>query len=261
MHPFITPLLIGLLFISCKNVSRRVDLNEQSLHPKISTEKLDTVKGKSYVVLTKPEIFETSFFEGAKTMTDTDPISFYSVNIGKINSQSGKLIACDPIVMHDAQPFSQTFPVGQFPVQLAIAKIDDDQRVAFSRILFSQNGVKKWEFALQEGEKQIPIDSESLYGYGVDGGIGLFIDKNSNEAFDSLRRKNQNIWTQVFIDEMDKHYRNTWQYVVYNFNEHNLASFSTGYGDGTYSTYVGYDENGNICRLLTDFGLIEWWKK
>jgi hypothetical protein len=60
---------------------------------------------------------------------------------------------------------------------------------------------------------------------------------------------------------MNKHYRHTWQYVLHNFDGHNLVSFSTGFGDGSYTTYIGYDVNRNICRLVTDFGLIEWWTK
>jgi hypothetical protein len=32
-------------------------------------------------------------------------------------------------------------------------------------------------------------------------------------------------------------------------------------GDGRYATYVGYDDEGNICRLLSDFALINWWDK
>ena len=53
----------------------------------------------------------------------------------------------------------------------------------------------------------------------------------------------------------------TWNYALYNFNGHNIATFSTGLGDGHYATYVGYDEKGNICRLLTDFNLVGWWQK
>jgi len=164
-------------------------------------------------------------------------------------------------VMHDARPFSQNFPVGQFPVQLSIAKIGTDERVAFSRILFSDSAVIKWGFALHDGQTQVPVDSGTFYGYGVDGGTGVFIDKAANDAFNTLNKKNDNLWTTVFIDEMDKHYRNTWQYVLYNYDKHNLAMFSTGFGDGTYGTYVGLDQSGNICRLLTDFGIVRWWKE
>jgi hypothetical protein len=33
--------------------------------------------------------------------------------------------------------------------------------------------------------------------------------------------------------------------------------FKSGWGDGFYATYIGYDKAGNICRLVTDFVVIE----
>lgn len=250
-------LLILITFISCKDSSRENVVATQRL----ATEKLDTLKTKSKPVTSEPGIFETAFYYGTTAKIDTIPISFYAVNIGKIKISSGKIIACDPIVMHDATPFTQTFPIGQFPVQLAIAKTDDDQRVAFSRINFSEKPVVKWQFALQPEQQPIPIGDSTFYGYGVDGGIGLFIDEEANKAFDKLQGKDESIWGKVFNEEMAKTTRNTWEYVIYDFEKYNLASFSTGYGDGSYGTYIGFDDNGKPCRLLTDFGLVNWWKK
>lgn len=254
------PLLIAILFISCTDFSSHNFVSAQT-NKHNESQKVDTAKTKMYTVTAKPDIFEASFFLGTKSKMYAFSISFYPVDIGQINIESGKVIACDPIVMHDANPFSQTFPIGRFPVQLAVAKVNNDERVAFSRILFSDKPVAKWEFALQEGQKPMPIGEESFYGYGVDGGIGLFIDERANKAYNELSKNNEKLWEEVFIKEMDKHSRPTWQYVLHEFNGHNFASFSTGYGDGTYATYVGYDESGKICQLLTDFGLVDWWKK
>jgi hypothetical protein len=138
MQPFMRRLLIGLLFISCNNFSKTNNASAQTIYSSVS---------KSYSVTAKPEIFETAFFEGTQVNVDSFHLSFYSVDIGKINIESGKIIASDPIVMRDMKPFIQNFPTGQFPVHLAIAKINDDERVAFSRIMFSDKPVVKWEFA------------------------------------------------------------------------------------------------------------------
>jgi hypothetical protein len=37
----------------------------------------------------------------------------------------------------------------------------------------------------------------------------------------------------------------------------NVAIFSSGWGDGVYTTYVGLDEHGEVVCLLTDFEIIE----
>lgn len=254
-----TRFLFVLLFISCNNIYNHPS-GSSDFRQKISFEKLDTVKIDAVKIDTQPAIFETAFFKDSTVIEDSILMKFFAVNIGNINIETGKIIACDPIVMHDATAFTQQFPVGQFPVQLAIAKINTDERVAFSRIYFSDKPVVKWEFALDSSQENVPIDGETLYGYGVDAGIGLFIDEKANIAYNELSEK-MNLWDDAFITEMGKHYRNTWDYVLYNFDGHNLAAFSTGYGDGTYATYIGFDDQGQPCRLVTDFGLVEWWKK
>jgi|GEM_PF-852062 len=226
-----------------------------------SPDTLRVVNIHPFKPLVFPPIFESAYFENAKANQDTIAITFYTVEIGTINVETGKIIACDPIVMRDAHPFTQRFPKGSFPVQLSIARYGSDERVAFSRIYFSDHAVAKWEFALGKGQKQIPLAGDDFYGYGVDGGEGVFIDSAANEDFTKMSKKDEDLWETVFSDETAKNYRNTWEFMVYNFGGHNLACFSTGLGDGRYATYVGYDANGKICRLLTDFGLVNWWEK
>ena len=218
------------------------------------------IRDTAYNVKAKPEIFETAFFEGTKT-NDNLALNFYVVEIGKLKVESGQLIACDPLVLQDAPPFTQVFPKGEFPVQLSIAQRKGDERVAFSRILISDKPPVKWEFALLEGQTPLPIEGETTYGYGVDGGTGLFVDEKSRMAFNDLQKRDESIWDKVFIDELGRNHRPTWDYLLYIFGAYNLALFSTGFGDGHYSTYIGRDDEGNPCRLLTDFNLVSWWTK
>jgi hypothetical protein len=228
--------------------------------PRLSTEKLDTVKRARYPVGAAPYIFETAFFSGTKDKLYGKTVEFFAVNIGKIKIESGKIIACDPIDPRDAPAFAATFPVGLFPVQLSIAKIELDERVAFSRILFSDSAVQRWELAVHPGQKLLSIYDSTFYGYGVDGGIGLFVDSVANAVFVASLNADQKVWDEVFIKEMGRHERLTWDYTLHSFGGHNLACFSTGWGDGTYGLYIGYDRDGGICQLLTDFDLVDWNK-
>jgi hypothetical protein len=213
-----------------------------------------------YEVTSSPTIFETSFFDSTKIQVDSFLLSFYAVDIGKLHIETGKIIACDPIIMSSAKPFVQVFPNGNFSVQLSIAKVANNERVAFSRIVFTTEAVAKWEFALDSGNVQVSIDGETFYGYSVDGGIGVFIDEQANQRLSADLKNHEDLWDEIFSAEMNTH-NNAWQYFLYNYNGYSFASFSTGFGDGRYATYVGYDNKGNICRLLTDFRLVNWWKK
>jgi len=84
--------LIAFLFISCNNFAKNNKLDAQAY--KLVTR--DTIKSMSYNLTTKPEIFETAFFQGAEVKEDTFSIKFHAINIGKIDVQSGSLIALEP---------------------------------------------------------------------------------------------------------------------------------------------------------------------
>jgi hypothetical protein len=206
-----------------------------------------------------PTLFETAFFTFSSYKQDTATFYFAAIDLGDLNCETGRLIACDPIVMADVRPFVQQFPTGKFPVQLSIATYKTEERVAFSRILFSNEPVARWEFALDSGKQQKSIFDSTFYSYGVDGGMGIFIDSAANHAFSEGRKKDVYLWERAFVGEPTKHDHLSWQYGLYNFQGHNVATFTTGWGDGHYATYVGYDKEGKICRLLTDFGLFDWW--
>lgn len=215
---------------------------------------------RAYKPQAEPALFETAFFNLSSYKQDTFTIYFAAVDIGEINSETGRLIVCDPIVMRDIKPFVQQFPIGRFRVQLSIANYKGKETVAFSRIYFSDQPVVKWEFALHSGQRQASIFGDTLYAYSVDGAAAIFIDERANQAFAALERTDDVLFERATRDEMNKHDHGSWQYGTYSFEGHNLVSFTTGVGDGRYGAYVGYDKDGKICRLLTDFGLFEWWK-
>lgn len=247
------PILIVLM--SCGN--SLIQNKNNQLNVDKNTQTIDTIKPIITTQFSRtiiPIIFEAAFYKGTQVKQGDWDCSFYTLDIGKIKIESGKIIACDPIVMQDGKAFTQDFPIGQFPVQLAMAKMTNDERVAFSRIVFSDNEVEKWEFALQPGQNPISLMDTSAYCYGVDAGTGIFIDEIANKLYS---KKVQSEWENVFVKKAEQ---NNYKGFIHDFDGHNFATFSTGYGDGCYSTYIGFDNKGKVCRLLTDFGLVEWWK-
>lgn len=244
---------IAFIFWSCNHVSQRGDSQD------ISTTVLDTINTSTSGLETSPVIFETAFMKGTTKKVENSIISFYGVTIGKVKIVSGRIIACDPMHIEEyGKPFTQLFPTGEFPVQLSILKLDYEESIAFARIYFSGDPVYKWEFALLKGQLPIPVGGKKMHGYSVDAGVGVFIDE---DAYRMLNREELTRMDAPLYKEMEKRQHNGWRYALFNFGEHNLASFSTGLGDGYYATYIGFDANGKPCRLLTDFGLIDWKTK
>jgi hypothetical protein len=241
--------LIAFILLSCHNSSH----NDAA---KISTEVLDTIKSSPARTDANPLIFETAFIKGTTQKQNNSTANLYGINIGKIKIVSGYIIACDPGHIDEyGIPFTQAFPTGEFPVQLSIVNVDGEETIAFARINFSDEPVTRWEFALQKGQSPIPLGGKKMHGYSVDLGIGMFMDQEASKALnkDSLTRSDAALYK-----EMDKHYHPGWKYTMYNFGSHNMAAFTSGFGDGYYATYIGFDAIGKPCRLLTDFGIINW---
>ncbi|MBO2032444.1 DUF4241 domain-containing protein [Siccationidurans ginsengisoli] len=199
-----------------------------------------------------PKVFGAAFLKGAIIKQDSARYTFSTYDLGRLTSLSGKLVAGDPIVLTDRPAFTQRFPVGSFPVQLALAKLTNDERVGFARVLFSTARVAKWELARLPGEKPLALKDSSFYCYGVDAGMGAFINSVTNRH---LAEQSQATWDKIF---MRKPEQPGYKGYIYSFGAGNLATFLTGFGDGCYATYIGFDAQGRVCQLLTDFGLVVW---
>ena len=197
--------------------------------------------------------FETNFSFADINNKNYD---FYVADIGLLKIFEGKIIACDPLLCNNNLPFAAIFPIGQFPVQLAVAKINTDERVGFSRIKFSEENPKSWAIAVCEGQHIEDLGTDEIFGYGVDAGTGAFMDISGGKEFMKFLLEQQDNY-EIIIEEMEKTYKDTWSWLLLDRNDCIVALFSSGWGDGFYATYIGYDSNGNICRLVTNFGVIE----
>jgi len=243
-----TAIIIIGLFCSCSfNENRPVQF---------STETLDTIKATPPAITAQPHLFEAAYIKGTTQILNDSTVQLYGINIGTIKLPSGRLIACDPILVEEyGIPFTQQFPTGEFPVQLSIARQGPEERIAFARIKFSDEPVAKWEFALLKDQEPLPVGGKKKHGFVVDGGLGIFADA---EAIKSLNTAAMQSLSDTVYREMDKHTHYDWRYNIHESGSHNLAMFSTGFGDGVYSTYIGFDAGGKPCRLLTDMAIFTW---
>jgi Protein of unknown function (DUF4241) len=252
MRHFLFCLLAAFFIVSCINKTSSLQSDNIS---KVEDIAIKVKQPEIKRMLAYPEVFELAYIKGTTVLADSVPVVFYTHEIGKLKIKSGKIIACDPANLGNHKAFTQTFPIGEYPVQLSVAKYNDDERVAFSRIYFSNKPVKHWDVALLPGQKSVSLKDSIIYGHSIDFGTGVFADEVISKNFATI---SDTEWKKMFIAEMNKNARNTWSYNLHEVGKLNVAVFSTGLGDGYYATYIGYDENNNVCRLLTDFSLIRW---
>jgi hypothetical protein len=180
-------------------------------------------------------------------------LGFRAIRLPALKVPSGRITASDGYIL-DAEPFSQIVPVGEHPLLLAIAVIDTDERIAFAKLQFANLSVARWEIATRPGQDPKSLKPDELFGYGVDSGTGCFGD---SEAY-KLVSKTDSDFSDKMMNESQKVYRHTRDWLSVDTVAGSFAVFSSGYGDGFYASYFGYSPTGALVSLVTDFGLATW---
>jgi hypothetical protein len=192
-------------------------------------------------------------FSGSSLLAEDQTIHFEQQNLGKLVVTTGRIVACDPFVMSDDEPFTQPVPVGRFPVEAAVAKFDDDSRVALCRVRFREGQVVRWEMALTPGQDASSLGPTNYFGYGVDTGTGCFMDGAATALIETLFEEHGE---EALGDALEETYVDTWSHaavVLEPSSGLNVIAFSSGFGDGAYPSYFGYSATGEVLVLVTDF--------
>ena len=191
-------------------------------------------------------------------------ISFYSVTMGELVLPTGRIVACDPLVGPDTHAFARTVLPGSYPVLLSIAVMPNgDERIGFAMLRLREAPVVTWEMALLPGEDLSTLEDGEFFGYGVDAGLGCFMDVEAQRSvlarWDALTPE-QNYYDDVLEAELGKNYKETRDWTLHRpeaGKAANVAVFSSGWGDGSYPSWFGLDAEGRPLALVTEFQLID----
>ncbi|MGL4967217.1 MAG: DUF4241 domain-containing protein [Inquilinus sp.] len=201
-------------------------------------------------------LFSQAFGSGVTVTPPDGPVALSGVEIGKLGVPSGRIVACDPFICDGAEAFSRRVPAGKFPVQLAMAKLPHDERVAFARILFADRPAVRWEMALRPGQTLQDLQPGYIHGYGVDTGTGAFMDAATRTSY--LAATADEAATMRLVDALNNAPSGSRAWLLRPYGHANVAMFSSGWGDGFYASYFGLDSAGRVVALVTDFGVVEW---
>jgi hypothetical protein len=195
--------------------------------------------------------------DGLEVRTEWGDANLKRHAIGELVTPTGKIVACDPLVFPETSAFTVELAPGRYPVSLSVAHFDRDQRVAYSSILIKEGPVHHWEMALLAGQDVASLEPDEIFCYGVDAGIGSFMDLTASQAFAEKLGHDEH-YAEALTAELDKTYVHTWSWANLEMDTEtnaNLIAFSSGLGDGCYASYFGFDETHNPSILVTDFGL------
>lgn len=195
-------------------------------------------------------------------------VTITTYRIGEIILTSGNLLAWDLLMIPDERySLKKALEPGRYPVVVSVAEFRPvgDTRIACAMLRVSEEPAVRWEPAAFN-EPDIN-QTEELFSYGVDSGTGSFMDVDVARALARLEWEEagghdrfEEFCDQI-LAEMGRHCfgaRGTaaWADVrVDESTEANVITFSSGWGDGGYASFWGYDAAGKLTGLVTDFAL------
>jgi hypothetical protein len=168
---------------------------------------------------------------------------------------SGRVLASDAFLL-DAPPFTISLPPGRHPVMLLHATgADFGPAIAAAMVRVAEGRVIRWEGAQV---RDAPTGADPFV-YGVDGGTGSFA---SVEAVARLTSMPPDAATALVDQLVDKYssgrgYVQSASITIDQSSGLNIVTFASGFGDGGYASWFGFDASGQPAALLTSFDLID----
>jgi hypothetical protein len=214
--------------------------------------KLFVVNGQSKIEFARPTLFETAFLNDPTLIDSTVSGGFLKIRLGLLKIESGKLVIADPVHIHHAPIIPYTFPIGNFPAEIAVNYIDSSELdslayVSYSRIVFSLEKVTKW-ILLVDAKKDSAFKNQTNYSAWTESCV--ILDKNARQV---LIGRPYVEWAKLFVDSLNDNNRyRKWK--LEKFRNHNLITYS-GFDSFMFRVYLGVDANGKIARLLVDGGM------
>lgn len=178
--------------------------------------------------------------------------------IGNLQVRGRRIVACDPLVPVDRAPFSVTVEPGEYPVVLGLARHDDVATIVFALVRFQDAPVARWEQAHGEDDEVTDLAAGESFGYGVDSGTGCFLDERTARRFFELMDGDEVSFGENLLATLERNREPglTWGVVAVDESDGgNVVMFQSGLGDGVYTSWFGFDQDGSVVSLLTDFGL------
>lgn len=194
-------------------------------------------------------------------------------SIGAIEIPTGEILVRDPLVylneLSEIRPYFKKVPTGKYEVKIcAVISEEDCARYALVKIDFTKENPLRYEEALIGTENLDEFGEGEYFGFNVDAGLATIIDEKVAESYIEFQNKwkkenpDKNIYDDYFAKIFKKSYEENPKYqrsggdwinwTIPNTN-YQVPMFQSGFGDGTYPVYFGYDKNDEICQLVIEF--------
>lgn len=192
---------------------------------------------------------------------------FY-LQVGEIDCISGSIVVADPLCYLLNKEFSasleEKIPVGKYPVEVSIYRDNlIGIRMCTARLKIKNTLAKKYVLATDKRETK--SGQNKLSGFPVEAGMMCFCDEQVADEYRTFLDKWYSInidknhyddyFAQFFKESYEKlpaYQRSDGDFIEWTNEEtnHKMVMVASGFGDGFYQSYWGYDEENEICELI-----------
>lgn len=195
----------------------------------------------------------------------------FFLTVGEVDLPSGKIIVSDPLcylVKNEFCPqLALEVPAGKYPVELSICRNPDvGIRMCTARLKLKNTKAVRHSCAEPTPESAAGECSDGvLMGFPVDAGLISFCDVQTAQEYQRFLKtwheanpgKNRyNDYFAAFFAESDKampaYQRTGGDFIEWTNpdTQHKMVMISSGFGDGFYQSFWGYDAQDALCELI-----------
>lgn len=195
----------------------------------------------------------------------------YYLPVGQIDCPTGKIIVSDPLsylaTRKMCPQLTVNIPVGTYPVEVSIC-INSHSGIRICTARMKVKDTKAVRYICAEPTEEsaaVKCSDGVLSGFPVDAGMMSFCDIQVAEEYRSFldEWKKANVGKNYYDDYFSHFFAKSekslpaYQREGGDFIEwinpdsnHRLVMIVSGFGDGFYQSYWGYDDNEDICELI-----------
>ncbi len=195
---------------------------------------------------------------------------FY-LTIGKVSCPTGNIIISDPLAYLPSNKFCPVLnvqiPFGEYPVEVAICRSDIiGIRMCTVKLKIKEAEAVSYSLAKPTNESAAFVAKDGvLSGFPVDAGMISICDEKVAKEYqdfianwykDNPNGNHYDDYFDKFFKESDEKYpqfqRQGGDFIEWENpkTKNKLIMVASGFGDGFYQRYWGYDSNNEICELI-----------
>lgn len=195
---------------------------------------------------------------------------FY-LKVGEIDCPTGWIVVADPLAYLPNLEFSPVLekkvPKGKYPVYVSLARSDElDVRMCTVKMKIKKTKAVKYELANPtENTASFKASDGIVPGFPVDSGLVSICDEKVAKEYalflENWQKENSgknfygDYFEKYFIDSYNNnaaYQRDGGDFIEWAnpITKNKLVMVASGFGDGLYQAYFGYDKDNKICEII-----------